>query len=238
MAIQLNDLEIYDVNAERWWDGSVRWLRTLHNMVPARLRYFERFVDDWANTRVLDVGCGGGFMAEALALRTAKVAGLDPSSQAIRAAQAHALANGLAIDYQTGRAEQLPFDDHSFDFVVCVDVLEHVDDLKQATSEMARVLKPGGLFLFDTINRNWLAKHLVVTAAERVVGLLPRGAHDPSMFITPDELRTMLAKSRMPVIEFAGLGPVGMNRRLDIVFGQVPTTLVQYMGVARKTAQK
>lgn len=234
MALQVNDLTIYDTHADRWWDGSVRWLRTLHNLVPARLDYFDGFVEDWSDKSVIDVGCGGGFMSEALAQRAAEVVGIDQSESAIEAARAHALSSALAVRYQVSQAEQLDFESESFDVVVCVDVLEHVDDLDRAIGEMGRILKPGGLFLFDTINRNWLASFLAVTAAERLVGLLPRGAHDPELFIRPSELRERLGLVGLDVVDLAGLGPTGLSRRLDIKFGKVPSTLIQYMGVARK----
>ena len=234
MQHQANDLKIYDTHADAWWDGSVRWLRILHNMVPARLAYFDRFVEDWSGKDVIDIGCGGGFMAEALAKRSANVAGVDPSEGAIQAARAHAGANNLSIDYTIGQAETLAFADESFDIVVCVDVLEHVESLEKTVQQIARILKPGGLFLFDTINRNWLAKFLVITAAERIVGLLPRGAHDGNLFIKLRELREMFAANGLQAIDFAGLGPIGVDRKLDIRFGKVPTTLVQYMGAAKK----
>ena len=175
MQHQANDLAIYDTHADAWWDGSVRWLRTLHNMVPARLAYFDRFVDDWSGKHVIDIGCGGGFMAEALAKRSAHVVGIDPSEGAVQAARIHAAAHNLSIDYEIGQAEYLEFGDESFDIVVCVDVLEHVESLEKTIQQIARILKPGGFFLFDTINRNVLAKFLVITAAERIIGLLPRG---------------------------------------------------------------
>jgi len=234
MQHQANDLAIYDTHADAWWDGSVRWLRTLHNMVPARLAYFDRFIDDWSGKHVIDIGCGGGFMAEALAKRSAHVVGIDPSEGAVRAARIHAAAHNLSIDYATGQAEYLEFGDKSFDIVVCVDVLEHVESLEKTIQQIARILKPGGFFLFDTINRNVLAKFLVITAAERMIGLLPRGAHDGNLFIKPNELRTMFSTSGLKTVDLAGLGPVGVDRKLDIRFGKVPTTLVQYMGVAQK----
>ncbi|MGI9520458.1 MAG: bifunctional 2-polyprenyl-6-hydroxyphenol methylase/3-demethylubiquinol 3-O-methyltransferase UbiG [Hyphomicrobiaceae bacterium] len=234
MTLQANDLEIYDAHADCWWDGSIRWLRTLHNLVPARLSYFDQFVESWAGKRVIDVGCGGGFMAESLAECSAEVVGIDQSRRAIEVARAHAISRNLSIDYHTGRAECLDFPDESFDVVVCVDVLEHLDERALAIAEMSRVLKTGGHFVFDTINRNWLAKFSVVTAAERIVGLLPRGAHDPDLFIGPKDLRMALARENLHVVDAAGLGPVGIYRNFDIQFGRLPLTLVQYMGAAVK----
>ncbi|ETX27205.1 bifunctional 2-polyprenyl-6-hydroxyphenol methylase/3-demethylubiquinol 3-O-methyltransferase UbiG [Roseivivax isoporae] len=228
-----NDLTIYDSEAGRWWSDEVRWLRTLRNLVPGRLAFFDRHVD-WQDRDVLDLGCGGGFMAEALARRGARVTGIDPAGEAIRAAAAHAETEGLGIRYDTGTGEDLPYADGAFDAVVCVDVLEHVADLDRVLEESARVLRPGGTFLFDTINRNRLASFVAVTMAEDVVGLLPRGTHDPDMFITPSEMRSALSAAGLTPGRFTGLGPRGLNRRGDMTFGPLPLTWIQYMGLAAK----
>ncbi|MGF1446828.1 MAG: bifunctional 2-polyprenyl-6-hydroxyphenol methylase/3-demethylubiquinol 3-O-methyltransferase UbiG [Pikeienuella sp.] len=231
-----NDLAIYDRAAEAWWDGSIRWVRALHNLVPARLRAFDREID-WQGKTVLDLGCAGGFMAEALCDRGAQVTGIDPSAPAIAAARAHAAETGRAIAYDVGIGEALPYGDAAFDAVVCVDVLEHVTDLEQVLAETARVLKPGGLFLFDTINRTLLARLAMVTLAERFLGLLPRGTHDPALFIKPAELRQCLTAAGLAPGRFQGLGPRGVDRRLDPVFGRVPGLFILYLGTARKEGQ-
>ncbi|MEM1234989.1 MAG: class I SAM-dependent methyltransferase, partial [Pseudomonadota bacterium] len=139
-----NDLDLYDRVADQWWSDDVRWIRTLKNMVPGRLRHFDSLVS-WEGKRVLDLGCAGGFMAEALAERGAVVTGIDPAADAIAAAQAHGAGKG--ITYHVGVGEALPYEDEAFDHVVCVDVLEHVQDLGQVCREVARVLTPGGTFL-------------------------------------------------------------------------------------------
>ncbi len=157
-----NDLSIYRTFAPNWWDGSQRFLRLLHNLVPPRLAYFDTIVGSWRGQTVLDLGCGGGFMSEALARRGAKVIGIDPSETAIRVARAHAESEGLQIDYEVSSGECLPLADHGMDCVVCVDVLEHVDELDRVLDEVQRVLKPGGVFLFDTINRTPLAALVIV----------------------------------------------------------------------------
>jgi 2-polyprenyl-6-hydroxyphenyl methylase/3-demethylubiquinone-9 3-methyltransferase len=233
-GIMANDLAIYDAVAQDWWRGETRWLRVLANLVPARLRYFDRHMPDWSERDVLDLGCGGGFMAEALARRGARVTGVDPAAKAVQAAREHAAAENLAIRYETGVGEALDFPDASFDAVVCVDVLEHVADLDRVLAEVTRVLRPGGWFLFDTINRNPLASLVVVTGAERVLGLLPRGTHDPAMFIRPGELRGRLERLGYAVERFAGIGPTGLNRRGDFTFGVLPFTGIVYAGAGRR----
>jgi len=176
-------------------------------------------------------------MAEALDARGARVTGIDPAEKAIDAARAHARQEGRGIAYDVGVGEELPYAAASFDAVVCVDVLEHVQDLDRVLAEVARVLRPGGLFLFDTINRNPVARLATITVAEDVLRLLPKGTHDPDMFIKPKELRAALEAAGLTPGRFTGLGPRGVNRRFDLVFGPLPLTAVLYMGSARKASE-
>lgn len=228
-----NDLTIYDRVADKWWSDDIRWVRTLKNLVPGRMTWFDKQID-WAGKTVLDLGCAGGFMAETLALRGANVTGIDPAAGAIDAARAHARNGGLRIGYDVGVGEALPYDAASFDAVVCVDVLEHVADLNKVLSEVERTLRPGGLFLFDTINRTPLAQLATITIAENVLRLLPRGTHDPAMFIKPTELRAAIQRAGLVPGPVTGLGPRGINRRFDLTFGPLPLTSVLYMGIAQK----
>lgn len=235
-ARKKNNLEIYDDVAAKWWSDEIKWVRTLKGMVGARLRYFDRHVPDWTGLRVLDLGCAGGFMAEALATRGAIVSGIDPAERAIEAAMAHAAREGLEIDYRVGVGEALPYAEGAFDAVVCVDVLEHVADLEKVLDETKRVLRPGGWFLFDTINSTWLARRVVIDAAERVLGLLPRGTHDPALFIPPARLQGLLETRGFENQPLKGLGPVGLNRRFDFTFGVTPVTWILYLGAARRAS--
>ena len=227
-----NDLSIYSTYAPDWWNGSQRFLRLLHNLVPARIKHFETIVGAWKGNLVLDLGCGGGFMSEALARKGARVIGIDPSQAAIRAAQDHAQREGLEIDYLVGRGENIPLAERSVDCVVCVDVLEHVADLDRVLDEIRRVLKAGGVFLFDTINRTRLASLVIVHMGETALGLLPRGTHDPAKFIRPSEMQSKLSERGFDVGPFVGLGPRGVDRRLDFTFGKLPTVQIIYMGHA------
>ena len=228
-----NDLSIYDQVADRWWSDDVRWVRTLKRMVRGRLSYFDPRVE-WDGKRVLDVGCAGGFMAEALARRGARVTGIDPAGQAIEAARRHAADEGLDIRYDVGVGESLPYEDGAFDTVVCVDVLEHVESVDGCVAEMARVLGNRGQVCFDTINRNPLARFATITVAEDVLRLLPKGTHDPSMFIKPRELEATFARHGFTVDRMTGLGPHGVNLRGDLSFGRVPGTAIIYMGIAHR----
>ncbi|MEO0370334.1 MAG: bifunctional 2-polyprenyl-6-hydroxyphenol methylase/3-demethylubiquinol 3-O-methyltransferase UbiG [Pseudomonadota bacterium] len=236
MARKRNDLTIYDDVAEQWWSDDIKWVRTLKSMVPGRLRWFDRQFD-WAGKRVLDLGCAGGFMAEALDDRGAQVTGIDPAEQAIIAARQHAEREGRTIGYDVGVGEALPYSDARFDAVVCVDVLEHVADLNQVLREVTRVLVPGGRFMFDTINRNPISRLAVITMAEDVLRLLPKGTHDPEMFIKPAELRAAMERAGLTPGPTTGLGPRGINRRGDFTFGPLPLQAVIYMGVADKEGE-
>lgn len=229
-----NNLAIYDEVAANWWSDDIRWVRTLKNMVPGRLGYFDKHID-WNGKAVLDLGCAGGFMAEALDDRGARVTAIDPAADAIGAARAHAAERD--ITYDVGVGEALPFGAESFDAVVCVDVLEHVSDLDKVLSEVARVLKPGGVFAFDTINRNIIARLATITVAEDILRLLPKGTHDPDMFIKPAELLEGMRAHGLIAGPLTGLGPRGITRRGDLVFGQLPLKSVIYMGVAHKIAR-
>ena len=230
---QRNNLAIYDDVAAQWWSDDIRWVRTLKNLVPGRLKYFDRHID-WAGKAVLDLGCAGGFMAEVLDDRGAQVTGIDPAAQAIEAARAHAAQEGRDIRYDVGMGEALPYDSAAYDAVVCVDVLEHVQDLDQVLHEVARVLKPGGMFLFDTINRNPIARLATITVAEDILRLLPKGTHDPAMFIRPSELTRAMTGAGLAPGPMTGLGPRGLNRRGDLIFGPLPLRAVLYMGTAVK----
>lgn len=231
MTSKRNNLDIYNDVAANWWSDDIRWVRTLKNLVPGRLKWFDKHAD-WSGKAVLDLGCAGGFMAEAMAARGASVSGIDPAQDAIVAAQQHAAENNLDISYNVGVGEQMPYPDATFDIVVCVDVLEHVKDLNQVLAEVARVLKPGGLFMYDTINRNFIARLATITVAEDILRLLPKGTHDPQMFIKPNELSTAITNAGLVCGPQTGLGPRGINRRFDFTFGPLPLKTIIYMGTA------
>jgi 2-polyprenyl-6-hydroxyphenyl methylase/3-demethylubiquinone-9 3-methyltransferase len=228
-----NDQTIYDRVADQWWSDEVRWVRTLKNLVPGRLKWFDRHFE-WSGKDVLDLGCAGGFMAEAMAERGARVTGIDPAAEAVAAARCHSSAMGLTTHYDVGAGEALPYAAANFDAVVCVDVLEHVANLSRVLAEIARVLRPGGVLLFDTINRNPIARLVTITVAEDVLRLLPKGTHDPALFIKPRELHHAIQGAGLVPGPITGLGPCGVNRRLDLKFGPLPVTAILYMGIARK----
>lgn len=240
-----NDLEFYDISAEGWWDRASK-IFALYHLNRPRFQFFDRYVSNWCDLKVLDVGCGGGFTCEFLAERGAIVAGLDQSHKCIVAAQAHACISGFEIDYQAGMAEEMPFGDRAFDIVICVDVLEHVTDLGQVMVEVDRVLKPGGLFLFDTINRNLKSRIVMIWLMENLLGEIPRGVHDWQKFIQPQALTHLLQQQGFSEIEIRGFDVFGKALRLNFApyfhyrrTGVVEVeinddTSIMYIGKARK----
>jgi len=215
------DNQLYDRLAETWWrPGSA--LGGLDTLNPGRFAYLDRVLGahGWRydDLEVLDLGCGGGLMSEAYARHGARVTGVDPSSVSLEVARAHARESGLSIRYAPGRGEALPFPNASFDLVSCCDVLEHVDDLDAVIRQIARVLRPGGIFFFDTINRTWLSWLFVIEVFQEWLRLVPPGTHDWNMFITPGELGVSLARARLALVDLTGLGPrldpLGLGRAL------------------------
>ncbi len=188
------DNHFYDRAAWQWWDETGP-LYALHPSAnPVRLEYVLRTLVreiGAGSLRVLDLGCSGGFVSEALAHHGMNVCGIDPSEPSLTVAREHALQSGLEIDYRLGFGEHLPLMDASFDAVCCLDALEHVSDLAAVLAEVARVLKPGGIFIYDTINRTLKSRFVVAFLLQDFppTRLVPQRLHDPKMFITPTELQ-------------------------------------------------
>lgn len=203
-----NDLEFYDSVAAQWWDETAKIYALNHLNLP-RFQYFDRHIARWNGLHVLDVGCGGGFSCEFLAHRGATVSGIDRSQQCILTAKAHAEQNGLSIDYQHGFAENLPYPENSFDVVVCVDVLEHVADVQQTVLEIHRVLKAGGIFCFDTINKTLKSRLIMIWLLENILQEIPRGIHDWQKFIKPAELNHLMQQTGFAEIEIKGFNIFG-----------------------------
>ncbi|MGB3492788.1 MAG: bifunctional 2-polyprenyl-6-hydroxyphenol methylase/3-demethylubiquinol 3-O-methyltransferase UbiG [Elainellaceae cyanobacterium] len=205
-----NDLEFYDRTAHQWWDKTAD-IYALNQLNPARFSYFERLISDWSGLHVLDVGCGGGYSCEVLAKKGAIATGIDQSHACIEAAQHHAMQMALPIAYQHGHAERLPFADHQFDVVVCVDVLEHVSDWQQTVREIFRVLKPGGIFCFDTINKTDVSRLILITLLENILRKIPAGVHDWEQFIPPNELSRFLTQTGFASVTMNGFDLFGRS---------------------------
>lgn len=178
---------------------------------PWRVPYFTdalngHFGADLRNIRLLDIGCGGGVLAEEFARLGCQVTGIDVAAASLSVAREHARTERLSITYQAGSATQIPFDGSNFEVVSCCDVLEHIPDWKQVITEVGRVLKPGGLFLFDTINRTPESKVNFIFGLQNfpLTRLFPKDTHVWEMFITPDELRAALTEYGMGMKGLSG----------------------------------
>ncbi len=174
--------------AHRWWDLESEF-RPLHQINPLRLGWIEGLAA-LTGKRVLDIGCGGGILADAMARQGAQVLGIDLATKALKVAQLHALeANTQGVEYREISAEALAAEQPgSFDVVTCMEMLEHVPDPSSVVRACAALVKPGGRVFFSTINRNAKAFAFAIVGAEYVLGLLPRGTHEYAKFIKPSEL--------------------------------------------------
>jgi 2-polyprenyl-6-hydroxyphenyl methylase/3-demethylubiquinone-9 3-methyltransferase len=206
------DNTLYDRPGDIWWDETAGFsmLRTALN--PARFGYFrsvltERLHINPHGMATLDVGCGGGLLAEEFARLGCQVTGIDPSEPSLATARAHAAASGLSIEYRAGVGEALPFPDQSFAIVSCCDVLEHVTDLDQVIAEIARALTAGGVFFYDTINRTFLSKLFAIKLAQewRLTRFAPPHLHDWEQFIKPTELQALMSRHGLEPQEMVGL---------------------------------
>lgn len=211
-SIDAAEVALFGGIAEDWWNpkGSSA---LLHRINPVRLGYLrdracahfgrdDRARAALAGLTALDVGCGGGVLCEPLARMGATVTGLDAAPENIVVAKAHAATMGLAIDYRCGAVEETT---GTFDLVACLEVIEHVADLGSFVTALAARLAPGGLLVFSTPNRTLLSKAVMITAAEDVLRLIPRGAHDWDKFRTPDELREAFGAAGLRVDDVRGL---------------------------------
>jgi 2-polyprenyl-6-hydroxyphenyl methylase/3-demethylubiquinone-9 3-methyltransferase len=221
-----------------WWDKGCLLLQ----ITRERCDYIESCVErvfgrgTLAQQEVLEVGCGGGLVCDALARRKALVVGIDPSLEAVETARLHVQRAGLGerAYFEQGYAEALPYAAGSFSVIVCLDVLEHVRDLRATLREIARVLAPGGVFIFDTINRTLIARLILIWIGERLPwsGLCP-GIHDYHSFIKPFELRLLLTGDGLQVREMTGFMPRGI-RGGRIILGPGWFKEVSYVGYATK----
>jgi 2-polyprenyl-6-hydroxyphenyl methylase/3-demethylubiquinone-9 3-methyltransferase len=200
--------------ANEWWSRSGK-MRALHKFNPVRLAFIRdricaqfgrdpKALDSLKGLRILDVGCGGGILAEPLARLGADVVGIDPAEENAAAARAHAVESGLAIDYRVATAEALADAGERFDVVIASEVVEHVADVGTFVRRSAETVKPGGLLIFTTINRTLKSFGLVIVAAEYIMRWLPIGTHRWEKFVAPDELEAAIAAGGLTVLDCKG----------------------------------
>ena len=212
------DIGSFQQHGRAFWDVQGPY-RTLHQINPARLQFVERFVV-LSGLRVLDVGCGGGILSEALAERGASVLGIDLAESALQAAEAHRA--GQAVEYRLESSRETAARGEVFDVVTCMEMLEHVADPAAVLRDIHALLKPGGWAFFSTINRTLKARLGAVYAAEYVLRLVPQGTHQYDWFIRPAELSRMAERAGLTPVAFCGMDylplrqSAQLSRNLDI----------------------
>jgi 2-polyprenyl-6-hydroxyphenyl methylase/3-demethylubiquinone-9 3-methyltransferase len=206
MNINVDPAEIakFSELAHRWWDPASDF-KPLHDINPLRLDYIDRMAE-LSHKAVLDVGCGGGILAESMAQRGAQVTGIDLSEQALKVAQLHSLESGIAPQYVLSSAEEFARErPHQFDVVTCMELLEHVPDPASTVRACAALAKPGGHVFFSTINRNLKSYLLAVIGAEYVLRMLPKGTHRYEKFVKPSELSAFCRQAGLDVRTVIGM---------------------------------
>ncbi len=210
------ELKRFDAVAARWWDESGPF-RPLHDLNPVRLGFIEARIS-LRGSRIVDVGCGGGILSEAMARKGAQVTGIDLAAEALEVAKLHALESNVLVNYREISAEALAAEQPaSVDAVTCLEMLEHVPDPQSVLNACAALLKPGGWLFVSTLNRTAKAFALGIVGAEYLLGLLPRGTHRYDRFIKPSELRRGLRTAGAVEIEFMGIryDPLTRGARLS-----------------------
>ena len=202
--------------AHRWWDRNSEF-KPLHDINPLRVNYIDER-SPLAEKRVVDIGCGGGILSEAMALRGAKVTGIDMGEEPLNVARLHQLESGAKVDYFQTTAEELANDQPGYyDVVTCLEMLEHVPNPASVIRACAKLCKPGGHLYFSTINRNPKAFALSIVGAEYILGLLPKGTHEYGKFIRPAELAEWLRENELQLQHMTGLtyNPLFKRYRLN-----------------------
>ena len=226
------ELDKFSAFASSWWDPQGE-LKTLHDINPLRLDWIRTQAGPLENLRTLDVGCGGGLLAEAMAAEGARVTGIDLAKQALQIARLHGHESGIKVDYECISAEDYA-QQHAgqFDLVTCMELLEHVPDPASVISACARLVRPGGLVCFSTLNRNPKSFLLAIVAAEYMLRMVPRGTHSSEQFITPSELAAAARGAGLDVVNLTGMSYQPLTR----LYSLTQDTGVNYLMATRRPA--
>ena len=232
MTTNVDEREIakFAALASRWWDPDSEF-KPLHDINPLRLDYIEQRAGGLQGKRILDIGCGGGILAESMAARGAQVLGIDLGEAPLAVARLHQLESGVALDYEHVAAEELAArQPASFDVVTCMEMLEHVPDPASTIRAAAQLVQPGGHVFFSTINRNPKSYLFIIVGVEYVLRMLPKGTHEYQKFIRPSELDAWARDSGLQLAELTGLhhNPLTKNYWLG------PGVAVNYLAHCRR----
>lgn len=232
LNVDKSEIAKFESLAARWWDADGEF-RPLHEINPLRANWIDERAPV-ADRDLVDVGCGGGILAEAMALRGARVTGIDMGEGPLSVARLHRLESGVEVDYLRSTAEELAdARPEQFDIVCCLEMLEHVPDPGAVIRACARLARPGGDLFFSTINRNPKAYLFAVVGAEHILRLLPAGTHDYAKFIRPSELAHWIREADLVLGDMTGLTYNPLSRRYRLVRDDVS---VNYMIHAKKAA--
>ena len=221
------ELQKFSELAHRWWDPQSEF-KPLHDINPLRLDYIDKMAG-LKGKRVLDVGCGGGILSEAMAAAGATVTGIDLGDKPLKVAQLHLLESGLTVEYRNITVEDLADEQPGqYDVVTCMEMLEHVPDPASVVNACGRLVRPGGKCFFSTINRNPKSYLFAILGAEYVLNLLPRGTHDYARFITPAELARYCRRAELNTGHLIGMAYNPFTR----IYSLVADTSVNYILVA------
>lgn len=240
-SLNADDVARFSNQAQEWWDPQGPF-RALHEMGPLRLDYIKQMIAShqapnskgkWPlkNLSILDIGCGGGLLAEPLAGLGASVTGLDASTPTIEIAKAHAAQSGLSIDYRVGTAEEMAKSGKTFDVITAFEIVEHVANLTSFMKAVSTLLKPGGLLLLATMNRTKRSFLLGVVMAEYVLGWVPPGTHDWDRFVKPSEMTALWGPLGLNPLDISGVVYSPLTRSFRISKGNAA---VNYFMVGKK----
>jgi 2-polyprenyl-6-hydroxyphenyl methylase/3-demethylubiquinone-9 3-methyltransferase len=229
MNVDQSEIDKFSALAHRWWDPNSEF-KPLHAINPLRLNWIKTFIN-LEGKKVLDIGCGGGILAESIALSGADATGIDLSEKALKVAELHALEVGVSLTYRSISAEALADElPEHYDVVTCMEMLEHVPDPASVVRACAKLCKPGGTLFFSTLNRNPKSYLFAIIGAEYILKLLPKGTHEYAKFIKPSEL---LAFTRHAGLEMLGMKGLSYNP-LTQVYSLGDDVDVNYMIAVRK----
>lgn len=225
------EINKFEQLAHKWWDRDGEF-KPLHDINPLRTNYINSFAE-LAERDVVDVGCGGGILSEALARRGARVTGIDMGDAPLQVAREHAQQGGLDIDYRLVQVESLAQENAgTFDVVTCMEMLEHVPDPSSVVKACAQLVKPDGWVIFSTINRNPKSYLFAIVGAEYVLGMIPKGTHDYLRFIKPSELAHWVRDAGLDVMDVSGMSFNPLTNRAKLN----KDVAVNYFLAARKPA--
>ncbi len=212
------EIEKFEALASRWWDKNSEF-KPLHEINPLRLDYIDRRSKGLKDKKVIDVGCGGGILAESMAQRGASVTGIDMGEAPLQVARLHQHESGVDIDYQQITAEEMA-EQHAgeFDVVTCMEMLEHVPNPASVIQACAKLVKPGGAVFFSTINRNPKSYLLAIVGAEYLLRMLPKGTHHYDKFIKPSELTRWVREAELNPQELTGMTYNPFSKRYALGF--------------------